>query len=88
LKEKVASIEADSRKALDEAIEESNLKVYPNELLTDRKVLSVREDCDQKISAMETKWEIAQSNLAKSNEKKDTEKRRLTRQVHPIRSCF
>jgi len=30
LKEKVASIEANSRKALDEAIEESNLKVYPN----------------------------------------------------------
>lgn len=86
MKEKITSIEANSRKALDEAIEESNLKVCPNELLTDRKVLSVREDCDQKISAMETKWEIAQSNLAKSNEKKDTEKRRLTRQVRTIYS--
>jgi hypothetical protein len=30
LKEKAASIEANSRKTLDEAIEESNLKVYPN----------------------------------------------------------
>jgi hypothetical protein len=46
--------------------------------------MTVREECDQKISAMETKWEIAESNLMKINEKKDTDKRRLTRQVLPV----
>jgi hypothetical protein len=44
-----------------------------------------REQCDQQISALQTKREIAESNLLIANEKKDTEKRRLTRQVQNLK---
>ena len=37
---------------------------------------------------MQTKWEIAESNLIKMSEKKDLEKRRLTRQVHSTVKSF
>ena len=65
-------LESNSRKTLEEAIEVADLKIS-----------TIREDCDQKISVLQTKWEITEMNLVKMNQQKDADKRRLTRQVYP-----
>lgn len=47
--------------------------------------MAVGEQCDQKLAELHTKLEIAGSNLLKANDKRDADKRRLTRQVQNLK---